>query len=185
MSDSETDTPVKKSPSKDSIKSDLETPMGCFRCQKKACASCWCSFNNYWKALACFSVVFVYLLIGGAIFTAAERPNEIRSIEEAQMERVEAQEALTELRMEIISTITNNTNLTMEQAENFVDDLVSASKNLSNALESVPAEVTGPIWDFASAVFFASTVITTIGKKTQFLVKAYIHEDTTIKAVST
>ena len=170
MSDSEPSTPVKKSLSQDSIKSELETPIGCFCCQKKACTTCWCTFNNYWKAISCFGVILVYLMIGGAIFTAAERPSELRSIEEAQMKRMDARDALDELRLDIIYTITNNTNLTTDQAENFADDLVSAAKNLSDALEQVPAETNGPIWDFASAVFFASTVITTIGMFLQTLV---------------
>lgn len=136
------------------------TPIGC---GKEACKTCLCGFNNYWKMLIGFTVVFVYLLLGGLFFNLLERPNEILTIQTAQEEREAAADLFREQADNFTAMIVSMTNLTEEQARSLTDSLVQGAINVANTSQMLPAE-TDPIWDYASAVFFASTVITTIGE---------------------
>ena len=110
-----------------------------------------------------FTVVFIYLLVGGFFFNLIERPNEIREIQQAQEEREAAAVLFTEQVDNFTEMIVNLTNLTEEQARSLTDTIVQGAIFVANTSQLLPAE-TNPIWDYASAVFFASTVVTTIGE---------------------
>ena len=143
--------------------SDGEGSVGCTpRCDAACCREYCCSWNKYWKALVWLIVVIVYLGFGGLIFVLAESPNEQRMIREAQMERQMAQQALNQSRDTFVERIVNVSNLTYEEAGNLTDSIVALATRLANATQRLPAE-TNPIWEYGPAVFFASTVITTIG----------------------
>ena len=130
--------------------------------EKKTGAACldkayWSSWNSTYAAIAWGLTVLVYVLVGGAFFLLAERPNEVREIEQAQAARARAQDLLVELVMNLSNGSFGELNAT--EAEAVVNDLVE----LADALALLPAE-TSPIWEYGPSVFFATTVVTTIGK---------------------
>lgn len=137
---------------------NLDTPVGCLRCRKDACRQCWCSINNYWKSLVWLTIIIVYLFLGGVFFHLAERPAELERTEEAAA----AQLALEMERNLLIQTVVNSSNLTEDETVAFLQRFMNASKRLNDALA---ATETVQVWDFASAVFFCVTVVTTIGKQ--------------------
>lgn len=138
-----------------STTTDLGTPISCIACNKPSCHRLWRTFNNYWQLLALFFVVFFYTLIGGAIFNAVERPNELLNIQESLVARNNAIN-------EFVDFLTNSTNLTTEEAVNVTGLFLKLGAVAAQADATLAVE-DNPIWDFASAVFFCSTVITTIG----------------------
>ena len=114
--------------------------------------------NNYWKSLVWLTIIVVYLFLGGLFFSLAEQPAEIERAEEAAA----AQLALEMERNILIETVVNNSNLTEDQTVAFLRRFMNASERLNDALA---ATETVRVWDFASAVFFCVTVVTTIGKQ--------------------
>ena len=96
-----------------------------------------------------------YILIGGVIFNAVERPNELRAIADAKEARNDSINSFAEM-------LANMTNLTEQDALNLTNRLLDLGRALVEAEESLAVE-DSPIWDYASSVFFASTVVTTIG----------------------
>ena len=104
------------------------------------------------------SIIIVYLFLGGAFFTLAERPAELDRIAEVNAANATLQAA----RRDLIATVANNSNLTERQVVAILQNFTAASQRLNDAQEATNA---APVWDFASAVFFCVTVITTIGEK--------------------
>lgn len=148
-----------------STTTDLGTPISCIACNKPSCHRLWRTFNNYWQLLALFFVVFFYTLIGGAIFNAVERPNELLNIQESLVARNNAIN-------EFVDFLTNSTNLTTEEAVNVTGMFLKLGAVAAQADATLAVE-DNPIWDFASAVFFCSTVITTIGNR--FSLTLWLH----------
>ena len=136
----------------------LDTPIGCLRCRKGAWRQCCCTLNNYWKSVIWCSIVVAYLLLGGLFFTLAERPAERERAEEVTV----ANATLEAARRGIIAAVVRNSNLTAEQVAEMLQNFTATSQRLNDALVATSA---GQVWDFASAVFFCVTVITTIGEK--------------------
>ena len=95
----------------------------------------------------------VYLLLGGWIFSALERPNEIRQ-NEAELEANETYFQTLEV---IVNLLVNNSNLSREEAMNLVNNVSDAAMRASDVTASEN-------WLYASSVFFTVTVVTTIGK---------------------
>lgn len=141
-----------------------ESSVACSRCDAKRCKQCCCSWNIYWKALVWLTVVILYLGFGGLFFLLAEGPNEQRMIAEVQRQREAAGLAFNQSRNNFIELLLNSSNLTYEVAANLTDGVFTLATRLAEASQEVPAEI-NPIWEYGPAVFFASTVITTIGKK--------------------
>ncbi len=131
-----------------------ETPLCPPRCSRERAKRCCTTWNIYWAALGWFVIVVTYLLVGGAIFFAAERPNEEDEIDEARREREAALDYLQERLINL-----SNGSLSDEAAASLVDDLAVYFDRLGE----IPAE-SSPQWEYGPAVFFASTVITTIGQ---------------------
>ena len=125
--------------------------------------------NLCWKTLLWSGFAMAYLLFGGLIFTLAERPNELDRIDTAQMEREEARRQLELLINQTIATIVNFTNGTVNetQATALVEGVANVSAVFALTFLKLQRE-TSPLWTYSSAVFFASTVITTIGKGNRF-----------------
>ena len=139
-----------------SINTDVLIPVSCFCCKKASCKRLCCSYNSYCCLLILFVLVLSYQLVGGALFSAVEKPNEDRSIREAQVTR---NNAVADLEMEVASFVdrmANLTNLMREELENSTRDIVSLAHRVSETNRIIPAEI-NPIWDYASAVFFTST----------------------------
>ena len=131
--------------------SSMNTPISCIVCKQDSCKRFWCSYNRYCSLVVFGFILFIYLVIGASIFTALERPNELRSIEERQQSQAEAVD-------NIIQYLVNNTNMTEAEAMN--ETVLMFSLGVA-VCASLP---TPQIWDFSSAFFFVSTVVTTIGK---------------------
>lgn len=138
-----------------STSTDVDTPISCLWCNRKSCGRFWRSWNSYWQLLVLAVAVGIYLLVGGAIFNAVERPNELRRIQESAENQRNAIAEFTEL-------LLNSTNLTQEEAENVTTRFLELGVVAAEAVENLRFEA-NPIWDYSSAVFFASTVVTTIG----------------------
>ena len=151
MSNIQVDTAALRSGSESD--KDVSTPISCILCRRKSCKKCWCSFNHYWRLVVKFFVLFFYLLLGGAIFNAVERPNELREIEEVQKTRIESVNSLVQL-------LQNHTNLTEAEVKNLTTSIIALGEAASKTLLAEQS----PIWDFSSAIFFVSTVVTTIGE---------------------
>jgi hypothetical protein len=136
----------------------LDTPIGCLRCRKEACRQCCCTLNNYWKSVIWCSIIIIYLFLGGVFFTLAEQPAELERIAEVDTANATLQAA----RGELIASVANNSNLTAVEVAELLQNFTAASQRLNDALEATNVV---QVWDFASAVFFCVTVITTIGEK--------------------
>ena len=140
-----------------SIDTDIDTPVSCFCCKKSSCRRLWHSCNSYWQLLSMAVLVTVYSVFGAIIFSTVERPNELRRIEESEA----ARNAVMTNIMDFLLNSTN-LNLTEEEAVNltsFFLELGQATAEVSDALFFG----TNPLWDFPGAIFFSTTVITTIG----------------------
>lgn len=125
-----------------------------FHCNKAYFRRTCLSLNIYWRTLFLFIGVSVYILIGGAIFTAVERPNELK--QNQAMEEANHTYYLELIRL--VNLLEDNTNLTTEQATRLVETVGMAAVNVSSI------SVTDN-WNYGSAVFFTTTVVTTIGEK--------------------
>lgn len=123
-----------------------------FECSRAYCTRLFCQMNIYWQTLILFAIVVLYLLIGGAIFLALEQPAEIRRNEELMTINATYYRALESVSVQLA----NLTNLTVSEAENFLRIIGEAAINVSSDLPTNN-------WDYGSAVFFATTVVTTIG----------------------
>ena len=119
----------------------------------KSCLKRFCHMNVYWRCLILFGVVMIYLLLGGWIFSALERPNEIRQ-NEAELEANETYFQTLEV---IVNLLVNNSNLSREEAMYLVNNVSDAAMRASDLTASEN-------WLYASSVFFTVTVVTTIGK---------------------
>lgn len=113
---------------------------------KIRCKCYWKSFNSCYQALLLGSLVCVYLLIGAGIFVALEAPNEQRQID-----------AITMTRQLIIENLTMTYNLSVQEIETIVSRFTTACES------DLLVTDTARIWNFGNAIFFATTVITTIG----------------------
>lgn len=123
-----------------------------FECSREYLTRTCFTMNIYWRTLILFGVVVVYLIIGGAIFTALERPNEQRQ----NQANIEANETLTRQFNLTVEFLTANSNLSEEAVINLL-------RNISNLSMAAADITTTDNWVFASSTFFATTVVTTIG----------------------
>ena len=135
----------------------LDTPIDCWS-SKDACRTCCCSVNNYWRSVTWLGIIFAYLLLGGLFFSLAERPAELERAEEAVAAQAQLEVELNAL----VQAVVNNSNFTENETIALLQGFRNASDRLNEALAQT--EVV-QVWDFASAVFFCVTVITTIGKR--------------------
>ncbi len=140
---------------------ELDTPVDCCT-STAACVKCCCGLNNYWKVLIGTTITVFYLLLGGLCFYAVEGPAEQDEMNRMKAERIAAATALNEELKLFTEFIVNATNLTEGEAMNLTNTLVAVAKRFADA--GVNETVADPVWEYASAVFFASTVVTTIGE---------------------
>ena len=113
----------------------------------------WCkSFNIYWQLALLLLAAVIYLLIGGAIFSAVEGPHEQMQLKQTHLDRETARANLTTM-------VANWTNLTEEEVQDLVSSVIHLGEKASKEIPP-PHKIK---WNFWSAVFFASTVITTVG----------------------
>ena len=123
-----------------------------------------CSWGPGWKTLTWFIVWVVYLLLGGLVFTLAERRNEEESVAQAAAQREELRRLLDEARDNVIAELTaRNETLTESEADELIGRLANVSASLALASQELPAE-SSPLWTYSSSVTFCATVVTTIGE---------------------
>ena len=138
------------------IDSDMSiTVRICCSCShnRQTCKQFWCSFNSYWRLTALSLVVICYLLLGAVLFNVAEKSNEVIQVQQVQEGRASATNNLTDILLRI-------NNLTEEEARNLTPIIIQLGRVASTTLDAEQS----PKWDFWSAFFFASTVITTVGE---------------------
>ena len=132
------------------------TSITCQDCSKKSCRHYWyLVIKKYWNLATIFIGLMVYLSIGGAIFSALERPNELQNIEDSKL-------TLNQTRIELMEFVRSRTNLTDREAMEFTQQVFEFGRILTEATGNITLEE-NPLWDWSSAVFFAVTVVTTIG----------------------
>ena len=111
-----------------------ETPRKCTR-------RSLCSWGPGWKTLTWFIVWVVYLLLGGLVFTLAERRNEEESVAQAAAQREELRRLLDEARDNVIAELTaRNETLTESEADELIGRLANVSASLALASQELPAE---------------------------------------------
>ena len=120
--------------------------------KRKWCDWKCCVFGGiYFKTFSLGLTVLLYLLFGGVIFLALEKPAE----NDKNQNITNASSSLALLQDQIITFLTNGTVLDDSNAENLVDMLKRLTmQNSTSTTEN---------WDYGSSVFFCTTVITTIG----------------------
>ncbi|ESO99951.1 hypothetical protein LOTGIDRAFT_95453, partial [Lottia gigantea] len=96
-----------------------------------------------------FLILFIigYLCFGALIFEILEQPVEDKLIQELKAHRV--------------NFLTENSCVTDEELEVFIKEVVSAANRGVSAVNNVT--MTDANWSFGQALFFAATVLTTIG----------------------
>ena len=134
--------------------SNPEVPLSCLKCNKDSCRRCWCTCNKYWQSVVVFGFILGYLALGATVFYAIERPEEEDRIEAAESDVTSSFES-------IVSLLTTNTNATDELARNLTDEILTFSGTYIEANDILDPD--NPNWEWTSSLFFASTVITTIG----------------------
>ena len=122
-------------------------------CNKQYLLRTCCNMNIYWRTLIWFTIVLVYLLIGGAIFYGFERPNE----QQQNTLKIQANQTLFQTINKTIEFLITNGRFSQELATELVFNISRLSMDASsiNTLTNN--------WEYPSSVFFASTVVTTIG----------------------
>ena len=123
------------------------------KCNKSCLIKRLCHMNVYWRCLILFAAVMIYLLLGGWIFSALERPNEMRQ-NEAELEAEASYNQSLEV---VVDFLVDDSNFSREEAMYLVNNISDAAIRASDV---TPSEN----WIYASSVFFAVTVVTTIGK---------------------
>ena len=134
----------------------LEDPGMCSY-NAKRCLRCCCSWNVYWKVVTCFFVIIVYLAIGATVFMVVESPYERKERREVDRERHRARAAIQNITEQLVNITTScggDVNVSR-----LVEKLTHHAKSLERS------QMKDPYWDnYAAAIFFATTVITTIGE---------------------
>ncbi|MBN3282230.1 KCNK6 protein, partial [Polyodon spathula] len=92
-----------------------------------------------------FVFYLTYLFVGALIFSSIERPEEIRLKDELRL---------------LKNNFLNHSCVNSTSLEKFLEHVLSANKYGVSVLKNASVSTN---WDFASSVFFASTLITTVG----------------------
>ncbi|XP_035241569.1 potassium channel subfamily K member 6 [Anguilla anguilla] len=99
-----------------------------------------------WALLACFVLLYItYLLLGALVFSSVEKPEEERLRRE-----------LGFLKAEFL----NHSCVNITSLENFMEKILNANKYGVSILYNYSESSN---WDLASSLFFASTLVTTVG----------------------
>lgn len=120
---------------------------------RESVRNCCCTWNRNWRLAVLFVIISIYIFVGGGIFVGLEGPNERDRIADALVNET----MLKMLRQSLVGNITASGSLNESQAYR----LVYLIGNLSVAQANLD---TSRNWEFGPAVFFASTVVTTIGE---------------------
>ena len=131
-----------------------------------ACPKCCTTWNVYWQASVFAFILTIYLIVGGAIFVALERPAESQRAAEAERQIQNANEI-------ILKTILNISNVTEEMAQNVTEKLLGILSELAPQVVAANKART-PLWQLGPAIFFATTVVTTIGRYTTFVTRGCV-----------
>lgn len=120
-----------------------------------ACPKCCTTWNVYWQATIFSVILALYLIVGGAIFVALERPAESQRAADAERQIQIANET-------ILRTILNISNVTEAMAQNVTNNFLTLMSQLAPQIVAVNKART-PLWQLGPAIFFTTTVVTTIG----------------------
>ena len=134
-------------------KDNAQLLISCCRRNGRACKVFCFSFNAYYQSLFIFLVIILYLLMGAYVFEKLEEKTEMQRM-------VDAGKNTTNAMTEILNLLTNQTNLSKGDAENLRTQIIEQSYIIGNATEILYPDAK---WDFSYALFFSTTVITTIG----------------------
>lgn len=109
-----------------------------------------CTWNLFTQYLLYFVGMWLYLLVGGLVFWLVEHANEEEELENAVEER-----------NRFTAELANDLNQTYEETEAFIDYISTLCDQdvFIGDLDTIPRK-----WEYGPSVFFAMTVITTIGQ---------------------
>ena len=109
-------------------------------------------------------ITTLYALFGGLIFTLAERPNEVETVNAAIAQREELAQLLQERKEAVTAALmaVNDTMAAREVAE-LIEGVANVSASLALASQELQAEAS-PLWTYSPSIFFSVTIITTIGR---------------------
>ena len=100
--------------------------------------------------------------MGAIVFMLAEGENEKKKIELARAEEKEARWEFNRTTRAFVESIVNLSNLSYDEVANMTAGVVAVTSRLTEAERLMPTN-RNPIWEFGPAIFFATTVMTTIG----------------------
>ena len=128
--------------------------------KKKRCKFCsrrvlayFFTWNSPWQMVVLIAVLSIYVFAGAAVFVRIEGPYEHQRIREA----VENRSELASIREHLIGNLTASGTLSREEALS----LFYTIRNITVAEASLDLSRN---WEFGPAIFFVTTLITTVGK---------------------
>ena len=130
----------------------LDTPVCCVPpdcCPDDCCKIVCTRYNSYRKWSVLFAIVFVYVMVGSAIFYLSESDNELEELASAISARTAAEAAFSNLLSSSASS----------------EDASTASSLCTQLGTATQTAATRAVknWDWPPAIFFVCSVITTVG----------------------
>ncbi|XP_055878861.1 potassium channel subfamily K member 6-like isoform X2 [Biomphalaria glabrata] len=107
----------------------------------------WCATHPLCRLFTHVAIFFGYLCGGAAIFMHLESPREEALVNSLKTHR--------------FNFLANNSCVSDEELEKFIQEIVQGANRGVSAVKNVSQSE--PNWSFGQALFFASTVVTTIG----------------------
>ena len=127
------------------------------KCCSRRVLAYFCTWNSQWQMIVLIAFLSIYLLAGAAIFVRLEGPFEHQRIREAVKNRSE----LATIRKHIIGNMTASGAVSKAEAL----QLFYMIRNITVAEASLDLSRN---WEFGPAIFFVTTLITTVGNTVQF-----------------
>lgn len=134
-------------------KDNAQLLISCCRRKEGAWKLLFFTFNKYCTTIILFSIIGVYLLIGAYAFPYFEGEAEMERMDDARAENADAMDA-------ILNILTNQASLSSADAMDVRDQLTDQYYIVGNNTGTIYPKA---FWNNTYALFFSTTVLTTIG----------------------